>query len=99
MDHLKAAAPQGAPSVDCATDPIKSLVTMFVGMVEAGRIAKGQCPAMRPVFLKPHGIAAARFHVRDDLPEELRVGLFSEPGRSYPAWVRFSSDTTPTSTD
>ena len=96
MDHLKSDSAVSAAGVDCANDPIKSLVTMFVDMVQAGRIAKGQCPALRPVFLKPHGVAAAQFHIRADLPAELRVGLFAEPGRTYPAWVRFSSDTTPT---
>jgi hypothetical protein len=54
MDHLKSITSENAPCVDCSTDPIESLKAMFVDMVQAGRIAKGQCPAMRPVFLKPH---------------------------------------------
>ena len=33
----------------------------------------------------------------DDLPEELRVGVFA--GDRYDAWVRFSSDATPTDPD
>lgn len=53
--------------VDCSQDPITSLKNMFVDMVQAGRIVKGQCPAMRPVFLKAHGVAAAEFIIRDDL--------------------------------
>jgi hypothetical protein len=32
---------------------------MFVDMVMGGRLAKCQNPALRPVFLKPHGVAAA----------------------------------------
>ena len=99
MDHLKSITSENAPCVDCSTDPIESLKAMFVDMVQAGRIAKGQCPAMRPVFLKPHGVAAAEFVVRSDLPENLRVGLFANLGKSYPTWIRFSSDTTPTRTD
>ena len=99
MDHLKSIMSENAPCVDCSTDPIESLKAMFVDMVQAGRIAKGQCPAMRPVFLKPHGVAAAEFVVRSDLPENLRVGLFANLGKSYPTWIRFSSDTTPTPTD
>ena len=67
---------------------------MFVGMVQAGRIAKGQCPALRPVFLKPHGVVHGVFRIRPDLPQELKVGLFA--GAEYNAWVRFSSDTLPT---
>lgn len=85
--------------IDCEQDPIASLKTMFVDMVQAKRIAKGQCPAMRPVFLKPHGVAEAQFIIRDDLNEKLQIGLFSNLSKIHPAWVRFSSDTTPTSTD
>lgn len=105
MDHLKAPAlPQTAFSsvesnVDCALDPIASLKTMFVDIVQKGRIASGQCPALRPVFLKPHGVAAARFRILDHLPAHCRVGLFSEPGRTFEAWVRFSSDTLPSRPD
>lgn len=84
-------------SVDCASDPTGSLVEMFVNMVQSGRIAKGQCPALRPVFLKPHGVARGVFRILPDLPESLRVGVFA--GTEYPCWVRFSSDTLPTRGD
>ena len=84
-------------AVDCAADPVASLVEMFVGRVEAKRIAAGQCPALRPVFLKPHGVVHGVLRVLPDLPADLRVGLFG--GTEYPAWVRFSSDTSPTSND
>ena len=87
----------GASTVDCAADPVASLKTMFVDLVLGGRIADGEDPVLRPVFLKPHGVAAATFTVRPDLPAHLRVGVFG--GDSYPAWVRFSSDTRPTSPD
>ena len=83
--------------IDCSANPTNSLIEMFVGLVQAGRIKKGQCPASRPVFLKPHGVVRGTFRVRRDLPEELRVGLFAGP--EYPAWVRFSSDTVPTAGD
>lgn len=71
MHHLKDSSQQNAegkatPTVDCAADPIISLKTMFVGMVQGRRIAKGQCPALRPVFLKLHGVAAAQFNIRAD---------------------------------
>ena len=84
-------------ALDCAADPAGSLVSMFVGMVQSGRIAKGQCPASRPVFLKPHGVARGRLVVRSDLDPALAVGIFA--GSEYPAWVRFSSDTVPTASD
>lgn len=82
---------------DCATDPIAGIETMFVDMVQKGRLKAGQCPAKRPVFLKPHGVAHGTFTIRPDLPDDCRVGLFK--GDSYPIWARFSSDTQPTDTD
>lgn len=97
-DHLRAAySHDGDHDVDCAADPVASLTKMFVGMVESGRISAGQCPALRPVFLKPHGIVHGSFRIRPDLPPNLRLGLFA--GKQYPAWVRFSSDTLPTMND
>jgi hypothetical protein len=98
IHHLRAAhSPNGHPGVDCVADPVASLVQMFVGMVEAGRIATGQCPALRPVFLKSHGVVHGMFRIVSDLPADLRVGVFA--GKEYPAWVRFSSDTLPTLND
>jgi hypothetical protein len=45
----------------------------------------------RGVHPKDHGCVTATFRVSDDLPAELRVGVFAAPGREYPAWVRFSN--------
>jgi hypothetical protein len=70
---------------------------MFVDIVQTRRIKRGQSPAMRPVFLKLHGVAYGRFEVREDLPADLRVGVFVL--KSLPAWVRFSSDTLPSNAD
>src|SRR5215470_6181612 len=94
MQHFESKGLVGAANVNCETDPVASLVEMFVSMVQAGRVAQGQCPALRPVFLKPHGVAHGVFRVRPDLPDDLKVGLFT--GGAYPAWIRFSSDTLPT---
>jgi len=76
-------------------DPTDALKQMFVDEVQVPRIRAGQCPALRPVFLKPHGVVRGTFRVREDLPGELRVGIFQDPGREYPLWIRFSSDTRP----
>ena len=38
---------------------------------------------------KTHGIVRAEFIVHDNLPTELRHGIFAEP-KTYRAWVRFS---------
>jgi hypothetical protein len=79
------------------TDPSGDLKRMFVDVVQGGRIAQGQSPARRPVFLKPHGVASGTFRVNEDLPEELQVGVFGL--RECPVWVRFSSDTIPSASD
>ena len=84
-------------SVDCGTNPVQSLTEMFVGMVQMGRIKRGQCPALRPVFLKPHGVVDGTFRIKPDLPANLRVGIFA--GNEYRAWARFSSDTLPSIND
>lgn len=81
---------------DCS-DPVQALKEMFVTKPMGERIGGGQDPAERPVFRKPHGVAGGTFEVVPHLPEELRVGVFA--GKEYPAWVRFSSDTPPTTSD
>jgi hypothetical protein len=87
MKHLEAEGRPGKSSVDCERDPITSLVEMFVAMVQAGRVAMGQCPALRPVFLKSHGVAHGVFRIRPDLPNDLKVGLFA--GAEYPHGCAF----------
>ena len=82
---------------NCDDDPDGKLKQMFVDIVQTRRIQQGQMPARRPVFLKTHGIASARFEIRPDLPRDLRVGVFKL--QNLPAWVRFSSDTLPANTD
>ncbi len=44
----------------------------------------------RDAHPKAHGCVRAEFTINADLPDHLRVGLFSEP-RTYPCWVRFSN--------
>ncbi len=82
---------------DCANAPTERLVEMFVDIVQRQRIRLGQTPAERPVFRKLHGVAHGRLEMMADAPAELRVGVFAQT--SLPAWVRFSSDTSPTSPD
>lgn len=48
----------------------------------------------RGVHAKDHGCVKAEFRVVDGLAEAYRVGVFSEPGRRYDAWVRFSNAAT-----
>ncbi len=53
----------------------------------------GETMARRAVHPKAHGCVKARFTVNSDLPEKFRVGVFATPGKSYPAWIRFSNAT------
>lgn len=96
-DKAESLNDKSASEIDCGKDPIGALKQMFVDMVMGSRIASGQDPIQRPVFLKPHGVARGTFSVRPDLPEELRVGVFRY--ESFPVWVRFSSDTLPSIPD
>ncbi|MEM9045302.1 MAG: catalase [Pseudomonadota bacterium] len=45
---------------------------------------------IRAQHTKGHGCAKARFTVRDDIPEELRKGVFAEP-KTFNAIIRFSN--------
>lgn len=47
--------------------------------------------ALRSVHAKSHALLEASVTVHDTLPAELRQGIFSEPGRTYPAIVRIST--------
>src|SRR5580700_9088448 len=81
------------PRLDCNGDPAGALKQMFVDLTMRPRLARGQDPAKRPVFLKPHGTARGSFQVRAQLLAELKTGIFREP-KEFPVWIRFSSDTT-----
>ena len=50
--------------------------------------------ALRGVHAKDHGCVKASFTVNADIPEPYRVGVFSAPGKTYEAWIRFSNATT-----
>ncbi len=51
---------------------------------QAGRILRG-------VHAKSHGCVKATFTVNRDIETKYRVGLFSKPGATYDAWIRFSN--------
>ena len=62
------------------------MVAMTVAQMApvSGRLRRGQ-------HAKATGCATAEFRVADDVPPELRHGIFSQPGRAYNAIVRFSN--------
>ncbi len=88
-----------ANNVKCwnSDSPTDQLKEMFVDIVQQQRIELGQSPARRPVFLKPHGIAQGYFEMQPNLPDDLKIGVFALS--KLDAWVRFSSDTSPSSPD
>ena len=58
--------------------------------------------ARRGVHPKAHGCLQAKFTVNPDIPEEYKVGVLAQPGKTYDAWIRFSNATgivTPDSLD
>ncbi|MGM3173619.1 LodA/GoxA family CTQ-dependent oxidase [Dickeya lacustris] len=73
-------------------DPIACLQHMFVDMTAKRRVAQGQCPARRPVFLRTHGIIKGALTFHPDIPAPLQHGLFAQPGSQHPVYVRYSSD-------
>lgn len=50
--------------------------------------AKG--PDLRQLHPKSHGLVWGEFIVEDNIPQNLRVGIFKNQ-RSYPMWMRFSN--------
>lgn len=82
---------------DCAGHATERLEEMFVDLIQRQRIERGQRPARRTVFLKQHGAAYGFFRPLEDLPDDWKVGTFAHG--ELPCWVRFSSDTQPTSPD
>jgi hypothetical protein len=65
---------------------LQSIITSFEKQMrllwQPGRFERGG-------NTKTHGIVRAEFIVHDNLPPELRRGIYAEP-RSYRAWVRFA---------
>jgi hypothetical protein len=47
----------------------------------------------RDAHLNPHGCVTAEFHVLPKLDPRLQQGVFSQPDKRFPVWVRFSNGT------
>lgn len=90
--------PPQLPPACCCDDPAEGLKQLFVNYFQGRSMAAGRNPATRPVFLRLHGVAHGEFVIQDHLPAELQIGVFAQ-ARSYPTWVRFSSDLQPTLPD
>lgn len=55
------------------------------------RYTKSGKPILRGVHPKSHGCVKATFKISDTIDEDLRVGLFADPGQVFQSIVRFSN--------
>lgn len=79
--------------MDIAPEEIKAIQTaMRLGpkISEAAEKVNG-LPYRRDAHAKATGCVRATFSVNGDIPEHFQHSVFSQPGREYQAWVRFSN--------
>ena len=48
-------------------------------------------PFRRDAHAKATGCVRATFSINGDIPQHFQSSVFSEPGREYQAWIRFSN--------
>lgn len=51
----------------------------------------GERPARRDAHAKHHGCVKGEFIVEPKIPEDMKVGIFQEPGKKFTACIRFSN--------
>jgi hypothetical protein len=68
---------------------IENIIRLTLAQIR--RRYPGEKPFLRGVHTKDHGCVTAKFKVQEELPSNLRVGLFAEPGREYDCYVRYSN--------
>lgn len=71
-------------------EDIKEIVQRVIDALSR-HYPKEQVLVRRDAHAKAHGCVKASFQVDNDIPDDLRVGIFKTPGRSYRAWIRFSN--------
>jgi hypothetical protein len=82
-DGLKIAEEKLLPDEEAYLDSIIESFRTQMGLLwKPGKFERGG-------NTKTHGIVRGEFIVHDNLPAELRHGIYAEP-RTFPAWVRFS---------
>jgi hypothetical protein len=93
-----AAAPAPKLPPDSLIEPIESIRTSFIDDFQKKRIIdEHEKPAERAVFRKQHGVAKGKLSVAATCPAEFRVGLWASG--PYEVWMRWSSDTPPSTPD
>jgi len=70
----------------------------IIDQIVAGAVQEqaAKAPGLRQAHAKSHGCVWGYFEIADNLPDALRVGLFSRV-KTYPIWVRFSNGSAPLS--
>ncbi|MCC5640325.1 catalase family protein [Nostoc sp. CHAB 5844] len=70
----------------------------IIDQIVAGAVQDqaAKAPGLRQAHAKSHGCAWGNFVVNENIPEALRVGIFSHV-KTYPIWVRFSNGAGPMS--
>lgn len=69
---------------------ISRLTELLLELQERRLLELGR-PARRGQHAKHQGCVRAELEVLADAPPQARHGVFREPGRRYPAWIRFSN--------
>lgn len=72
------------------TAAIQGIEEISIQQIEQNYQA-GEKPVRRDAHAKHHGCVRAEFIVEANLPEEMKLGIFQETGRSFTAWIRFSN--------
>ncbi len=81
----------GAEYITAAEDAIiKGMVDEMEAQMERMYADKKM---LRQIHTKMHGCVKGTFQIEDNLPEDLRVGVFKNE-QTYPCWVRFSNSST-----
>lgn len=73
------------------TDDIRRIADISERQVRARYNDEGQEVARRDQHPKNHGVLWAEFIIEANIPQSLKVGVFKEPGRKFPAWIRYSN--------
>ncbi|MFG3453065.1 catalase family protein [Stutzerimonas stutzeri] len=88
--HFEHQGPVSADEVIAPTEAAdtRAIITDAIAVIEQHR---DNTRVLRDAHAKAHGCVRAQVRVRDDIPSSLRHGVFSEPGREWNAWMRFSN--------
>ncbi|MDY8110146.1 catalase family protein [Fulvimarina sp. 2208YS6-2-32] len=81
-DNLETVAEDESETIEDMNETMRTILD---------RVAKDESHAYRSVHAKSHGIIAGKLRIHDDLPDELRQGIFAAPG-THDAILRISTN-------